>query len=118
VVKLFQFDFKDLAKEAKEMDNNKETIWLLKKLEKSFSNPARSSESSETRTQAKSNYPQISSQGQASRKKKELVNALAPRVNKIKESYLACSQCHGSPEQFLLHQHHLHRKALALSCLD
>jgi hypothetical protein len=36
VVKLFQFDFKDLAKEAKEADNNKESIWLLKKLEKIF----------------------------------------------------------------------------------
>jgi hypothetical protein len=34
MVKLLQFDFKDLAKEAEEADSNKETIWLLKKLEK------------------------------------------------------------------------------------
>jgi hypothetical protein len=32
--KLLQFDFKGLVKEAKEADSNKETIWLLKKLEK------------------------------------------------------------------------------------
>jgi hypothetical protein len=32
-VKLLQFDFKDLAKEAKEANSNKETIWLLKKFE-------------------------------------------------------------------------------------
>jgi hypothetical protein len=32
-VKLLQFDFKDLVKEAKEADSNKETIGLLKKFE-------------------------------------------------------------------------------------
>jgi hypothetical protein len=33
-VKLLQFDFKDLAKEAEEVESNKETIWLLKKFKK------------------------------------------------------------------------------------
>jgi hypothetical protein len=32
-VKLLQFDFKDLAKEAEEADSIEETIWLLKKFE-------------------------------------------------------------------------------------
>ncbi len=35
-VKLLQFDFKDLAKEAKEVDSDEETIRLLKKLEKTL----------------------------------------------------------------------------------
>jgi hypothetical protein len=34
MVKILQFDFKDLAKEAEEVDSNEETIWFLKKFEK------------------------------------------------------------------------------------